>query len=733
MLIRKVLACSSVFLRPRTAGLLLMVLLTAAAVRAGQSVVQVPVHLDYQLLEQLLVKLLFNTPDNSREILHDPTGCNRIILAEPGLGPKRGDLEINATVEAQIGVAVFGRCNELLNWQGSVGFLGRPVIEPGATAVRIEPRETWLIDDDGSRIASGRLWEVADGSIRAFFSSFALDLSAYVQSLGTLLPDVLPLRSAQQLQSIVRSLKLDHVQVLPASLDVTIDFEIESLAEEPLSEDVLSAEELRQWESRWQMMDALLVFAVKHYASATGLQELRSALLEILIDSRYRLRDALTSPASRSNDQVRTWFLESWQHLSPVVRSIALEQEGQEHLLWLSVLTATDALHALDQLGPTVGMDISVDGLRRLARMISGGQGEVLLRYDEEVDPELQRLFQERSQPEASEPSVLRFDFSLIPHAMAASAAERLDNWVPDVDEFGDYLPMVARLLNESSERALEKHRLEQTHRQLFKKLVLATAWQESCWRQYVIKNKRLEPLRSGTGDVGMMQINERVWRGFYDLQKLRWNVRYNSGAGAEVLLDYLVKYALKQGEQKHSGGVANLARASYSAYNGGPSQVSRYRRSDVPPTRKKIDTAFWEKYRHVDAGREMQVSRCLGGDLTGPARPMTAGDVKPVSRPHAADPADAGGNWVLAQKADHFTLQFGAFSKRESASRFVQQEALPAPVYIYPLRGGKANQYLVLHGSYANRGDAEPTKRKFRHLKPWLRRFADLQGAAGS
>jgi hypothetical protein len=113
---------------------------------------------------------------------------------------------------------------------------------------------------------------------------------------------------------------------------------------------------------------------------------------------------------------------------------------------------------------------------------------------------------------------------------------------------------------------------LDPSYQRLFRNLVLTTAWQESCWRHYVVSDDRkLVPLRSGSGDVGLMQINERVWRGFYDQQRLRWDIDYNSSAGAEVLIDYLLKYAIRKGEHQQPGGISNLARASYSAYNGGP------------------------------------------------------------------------------------------------------------------------------------------------------------------
>jgi hypothetical protein len=60
------------------------------------------------------------------------------------------------------------------------------------------------------------------------------------------------------------------------------------------------------------------------------------------------------------------------------------------------------------------------------------------------------------------------------------------------------------------------------------------------------------------------MQINERVWRGLYDTQKLRWDIAYNVRAGTEILLNYLLKYSLKRGEHKQRSGLDNLARSAY-------------------------------------------------------------------------------------------------------------------------------------------------------------------------
>ena len=171
---------------------------------------------------------------------------------------------------------------------------------------------------------------------------------------------------------------------------------------------------------------------------------------------------------------------------------------------------------------------------------------------------------------------------------------------------------MVRKLLNDSASSAAESGQLDASVKKVYQNLVLATAWQESCWRQYEIKNKKIVTLRSRSGDSGLMQINERVWRGLYNIQKLRWDTAYNANAGAEVLHRYLVKYSLKRGEHKQQGGLDNLARSAYSAYNSGPDKTSRYRDPKAPAAHKKIDAAFWTKYQAVKQGKELQVADCF-------------------------------------------------------------------------------------------------------------------------
>ena len=582
--------------------------------------VRVPIKLDYPVLRQLMQRQLFNTPDNRVEVLHDATGCSTIFLSDPRLRENQQKLEITARVKASIAAPVFGECTPLFNWEGDSQFLTEPVINPGGKSVRLQILSAQLTNPQG-QVITGPVWELASEQLLSLMNRYEIDLSPTIDQLKKLLPDILDRRSAAQISKISDSLRLSHISVTADGIDVAISLQIDRLAatQEPAA--LLSAEEVKQLEAKWQMMDAMITFAVKRYAKATSQQVLRDALVDILLDARYRLRDVLAEPVSRANDPVRHWFIDSWQRLGPVLRQISLENPGQEPMLLVSLLTATDALDILDRLGPSIGLDISANGLRRMGRMLIDEPGINPLLYDETVDPELRQLFQlpaslEQVSPESNPSTGFHFDFLPIRSAWAGSSNERLLLWVPRKSELPEYLTIIRDLLTDSANSSAETNKLDDPVKKLFQDLVLATAWQESCWRQYVIKNRKVVTLRSSTSDTGLMQINEPVWRGLYNTQKLRWDTAYNVRAGVEVLHRYLVRYSLKRGEQKHKGGLDNLARSAYSAYNGGPDQTSRYRDPRTPSVHKKTDAAFWMKYLAVKQGKELQVAECLGGDV---------------------------------------------------------------------------------------------------------------------
>jgi hypothetical protein len=383
----------------------------------------------------------------------------------------------------------------------------------------------------------------------------------------------------------------------------------------PLSED-----ELRRWQTALQQWDAFLTFIVKLTGSDTTVGELRRALLGILLDERYALTEALASPDASVRDPVRPLFLRTWTRLAPVLRQVGDALPADQGLRYLSLISAGDALQALDQLGPESGIEISADGLRRLARMVAPTTAEDPLRYGGEVDPQLRDLFGFGAPlPPAEENPDLEPSswLSLGGTAWAADLpdkelVERLNGWAPNRADVAEYAPLARQLLDSVAGWLMTRHEIDAAHGEVFRALVPAAAWKESCWRQFVKHNGKLAPLTSKVGAVGIMQVNVSVWRGFYDPGGLRRDIAYNARAGGEILARYWTDYAVARHEQEKGGGPDALARATYAAYNGGPGDVSRYRERGRPKRERAIDDDFFVKYQRIKAGQALAIVDCF-------------------------------------------------------------------------------------------------------------------------
>ncbi|HTX52253.1 MAG TPA: hypothetical protein VMD08_02495 [Candidatus Baltobacteraceae bacterium] len=370
----------------------------------------------------------------------------------------------------------------------------------------------------------------------------------------------------------------------------------------------------------WRQWDAFFTFVVKQFGQDVP-PSLKDPVGDAFLDSRYELTSAIAT--AQGGNPVPTLFLNGWQRLSPIMTQAVAAMPAQTASQYASFIGIADKLAAVGQQGAQLGLlQLTPDALRGMARLIQPSSAGDPLAYTTNVDTGLRGLLGLESPLAAPGggrsglpgrllaglQAAARLAPWRFPEAVAAEAPAP-NQWVPDEKQLPAYLRKVRALLVESSDQVAEKHKLGASYRPLFRQIVLTAAWQETCWRQFVLQGKTVTPMTSATGDLGLMQVNRHTWRGVYDLDELGDDIGYNGNAGGEILIYYLVRHAIRKGEDKHPGG--NLARGTYSAYNGGPGQLGRYRAVKVNPALRKVDDAFWEKFQLVSAGREMEVQRC--------------------------------------------------------------------------------------------------------------------------
>ncbi len=674
--------------------LALVLLLTAvpaalAAPAAPVETVALPITVDYPLLRALLARQSFDGPGESALVLDEFQGCTFIELSQPQVGPEGEYLRLRCAIKVRVGVPLGSKCLKPVEWQGFIELVQEPRLMRGSWDLRFTTLESRLFNKDGQPAKLAQtMWDLVKGHVHAYLDRQAISLAPPMQELQSFLPLLLDQRSQARAQAWLKSLRPGPIRVTP--LAVRADILMDAVPSPPAEAEErldISDQELKRFIESWQAWDAFLVYEINFLARQPLTPQEQRLLLDTLLETRYRFVAELNQESPGRRDVVREQFVLAWKRLAPILRR-HLEAEGQgPRLSYLGFFTAADALAALDKLGPTLGVEISRNGLIRLARLLEGeGGASPILEYGQGVDPALRRAlglgpapddsgpaFSEESLPweppapqppeggiapdpdgltpvpsepgqtappaapttttptappawrevplPTAPPSTSRFLRWLLGTAWAAPAQgegpldlQEIRPWVLGGNNRDFYLERLKEAIRVGARRTLEKKRLEPRHQEMFVSLALATAWQESCWRQFLANGGKITYLRSyNNSSVGVMQINERVWRGIYNLPSLRWNVLYNIRAGCEILNLYLRDYALPALDDRRPLDGDTLAKAVYAMYNGGPAQFERFLKRQSKKSYLISDKLFSEKYGWVKAGQWERLENCWG------------------------------------------------------------------------------------------------------------------------
>jgi hypothetical protein len=377
----------------------------------------------------------------------------------------------------------------------------------------------------------------------------------------------------------------------------------------------LTESELEALEKALEPWDAFLLYSIKQVALDSENTALRKRLFTLLLESRYRLTEILSGDARAAGDPLRELFVEAWEELRTILADGQRDGALDASLLrYAAFIDAGDALLALDRAAPGLGMTLSTDGLRQIARSLRPGAAGDPLAYDWAADPQLRQLFGVEeipdSEPPAPPPTRSWLDlFVARAYAAEPGAEKALDRWIPRRDELDAYEARIGPLLKKTAAAELQRASLAAPYDNIYRNMVPTTALIESCWRQYAVRGGKVSYLRSGSGSIGIMQINQIVWRGFYQLERLRWDTAYNARAGAQILMRYVKDYAIPYAEK--SGDPNNVPRAAYAVYNAGPRAVGRFDKEKKHPREQRVDEHLWTLYQGIASGGQADLRTC--------------------------------------------------------------------------------------------------------------------------
>jgi hypothetical protein len=586
-------------------GCLLLVLAPGALAAR----LEIPLRVPLELVREALARQLAASSKNGE--LWREGKCRYLSLEAPKLEQAERGLLLVAPGKAMIGAEILGKCANAADWVGTAQFILAPRID-SAGVLRVRIVDSSLTDARGDK-AAGLIWELAKAQIHPRLERFSYDLGASRSALLGILRGVAPPQQAAAMEAALNQLQVLEPRVEKTHIVVPIAMEIPDawLAAAPQTAPAsgapqtapLTESEIEALEKALEPLDAFLVYAIRQIAADSTSAGLRQRLFTLLLDSRYELSGILSGDAPAGADPVRTLFIDTWNELRGILADAQRDGALDPSLLRYALFIDTgDALLALEKAAPSLGLQLSADGLRQLARNLRPQETGDPLDYGWAVDPRLLELFKVETLPEKTSAR----DFFI---RVAANEEQPLDHWVPSRSELQEYEARVGALLKTTAAAELQRKPLPAPYDRMFASLVPTTALIESCWRQYVVRAGKVTYLRSRSRSVGIMQINQHVWRGFYDVERLRWDTAYNVNAGAQILARYVNDYAIPYAQK--SGKPADVPRAAYAVYNAGPRAVSRFAKAEPHPREKRVDDKLLALYKGIASGGNPDLESC--------------------------------------------------------------------------------------------------------------------------
>jgi hypothetical protein len=606
---------------------------------AGTETLALPITLDPPLLRAFLIQQVYSEPVD-RAVLTDPKNqCNRIELKNPEVGTSEEGMILTTRLHLQAGFSVKGECLQALDWEGTFSARLKPVLEPEDWRLRFRVVDSRLYQRSEDEISVARVtWDLVKRFVHPRLEKLTVNLSPPVEQIKNLIPLMVQPENRDRITSWLKTLRPGAVEAGTEAIRIPVLFEVE--VPEPaaaIPEGTGPPEkELERLQALWELWDPFVVFQVLALAGQPLTPGERDRVLEIILSGRYRVAEALDRSGPPAPDLIRREIVAAWSGLSPILRKYLVQDPSPNLVNYLAFFSVMDALKTLDRIGPAFGLEVSRSGLIRLARLLAPSKSDWEPRYSEEVDPRLREMLLlgppiEEAGPEfdadevdlpeglwpESDPGPESLGRWMIRPAAAvvekAPAVKNLLPWIPPENAVRPYISRVRGVISQAVERVLQGRQVEKGHWEDFKKLVSATAWQESCWRQFTVSGGKLRYLTSyNRTSVGLMQINVRVWRGIYRPESLRWNIRYNARAGAEILARYL-RYGLERVRPSPPDDDL-LYQAVYAMYNGGPGQFTLFLQRAREDRRQLADRLFKEKFRWVEEGRWEKIGLCLNG-----------------------------------------------------------------------------------------------------------------------
>lgn len=345
----------------------LLTLMDAVPARAGE--LEVPLRLDYLILNAAIAQKLYTAPGGRAEFFRGSDECQYFYAQKPRFVRHDSQLELDTEGDLSLGFALGGNCVSPIAWKGIIEADTAPRIDGRALRLGVTDLNFYNADRSKSEIA-GRGFDLVKGNLIPQLEAFSYDLSPAMAQLDSLAASIPPTPQGEQARSALQSLRLGPA-VVPEDdgVRVTLQLALPDSLTAPQMPAPITAAQAAAWRVAADNVANFLGGAAGQIRTIVPDQQLAGELGAIVDDSRNRAAQAAAQPPA--NRDPLPLFRDDWQRLRAIVKRAADQNLAGGHTLeLLSFVTAGDTLFAIDGESPALGSSLASAALDELSRRI---------------------------------------------------------------------------------------------------------------------------------------------------------------------------------------------------------------------------------------------------------------------------------------------------------------------------------------------------------------------------
>src|SRR5210317_1628682 len=185
--------------------------------------ITIPINLEYELLDALLVQSSFTDPNQTAQLLYEAGGCLELRLSEPHFSGGANVVNLASKIFIHLGTPLGENCLMPYQWSGSIEISQIPQLNSSNWDLTFQTVDTKIFSADGQEIDSfdvvfKRLLPLVNEHMR----EFAIKLDSPVEDLRTFLLPMFTPEARSEAEQLLNSIRPGAITANETTLMVNV-------------------------------------------------------------------------------------------------------------------------------------------------------------------------------------------------------------------------------------------------------------------------------------------------------------------------------------------------------------------------------------------------------------------------------------------------------------------------------------------------------------------------------